>query len=323
MPEVVTIGETMLGFTPADGRPLRLAMNFHRFVGGAESNVAIDLVRLGHTAGWISRLGDDAFGHMILAELMINAVDVSKVEMCSGEPTGLFFKDRSTVTDRELVYYRKGSAMSRIQPEQVDEEYIASARLLHITGVTLALSEDCRRSVYRALETAISHQVLVSFDPNYRPMLWSPQEAHAEFQRVLPYVDILIPTIEEVPLVMPSIDAMNRQALDMSMLEQIGVKRIFVKQGANGASYWWEGATGMVPPVHVVEVVDTVGAGDAFTAGVIAGTLEGLSPLATTRLANAVGATAIQALGDTEGVPNRDVIEDILAQAYGAMVRER
>lgn len=316
MAEVVTLGETMVGFTPADGAPMATARAYQRFVGGAESNVAVGVVKLGHSAGWISRVGDDVFGRIILNELEELGVDTTHVVVSSTEPTGIYFKDRSHVSDRTVVYYRKGSAMSYMGPEELDPAYIAEARILHITGITLAISESSRRTAHRAIEIAKQNGVLVSFDPNYRPALWPEDQAKAAYRGVMPFADIVITTEEEAPLLRSGLKDSSVETM-LEVLAQAGPKAVYIKQGAAGAAYNVNGVQGRVPGVHVTQVVDAVGAGDAFAAGVLVGHLEGLRPELTVRLANAMGASAVTALGDTDGVPGRTGISTLLREAYG------
>lgn len=316
MAEVVTLGETMVGFTPADGAPMQSAGTFQRFVGGAESNVAIGVVKLGHRAGWVSRLGDDVFGRIILGEVQGYGVDTSRVRVSPGEPTAIYFKDRSNVGDRTVVYYRKGSAMSHMKPHELDADYIAQARILHISGITLAISESSRRTAHRAIQIAKDHGVLVSFDPNYRPALWSVAHAKAAYRGIVPFADIVITTEEEAPLLRTGLkESSVEQVLDA--LADAGPGAVYVKLGEAGAAYNVKGQTGRVPGVRVPEVVDSVGAGDAFAAGVLVGHLEGLGPVEIVQLANAMGASAVTSLGDTDGVPDRAGINAMLREAYG------
>lgn len=316
MPEVVTLGETMVGFTPADGAPLATARTFQRFVGGAESNVAVGVVKLGHTAGWISRVGSDVFGRIILDELQGLGVDTTHVAVSKTEPTGIYFKDRSHVAERTVVYYRRGSAMSRMRPEELDPSYIAAAKVLHITGITLALSESSRRTAHRAIELAKEHGVLVSFDPNYRPALWPEAQARAAYRGVMPFADIVITTEEETSLLASGLERGGLEEM-LGALAQLGPRAVYIKQGAAGAAYSVNGEVGRVSGVRVSQVVDTVGAGDAFAAGVLVGHLESLRPGLIVRLANAMGASAVTALGDTDGVPGRVGINTLLMEAYG------
>ncbi|MDK2986759.1 MAG: 2-dehydro-3-deoxygluconokinase, partial [Clostridia bacterium] len=168
MPEVVTLGETMVVFDGVRKGPLRYVETYERHSGGAETNVAVALIRLGHSAGWISRVGDDEFGEYIISFFRGEGVDTSQVKIDPENPTGIFFRQRWENGENENFYYRKGSAASLLGPEDIDEEYISRAKYLHVTGITPALSSSCFAAVEKAVQVAKENKVKVSFDPNIR-----------------------------------------------------------------------------------------------------------------------------------------------------------
>ncbi len=152
--EVVTFGETMVLFQPNDMLPLEYVHEFEKQIGGAESNVAIGLQRLGHSVGWFSKLGKDLFGNYILKCIRGEGVDVSACLYSEEAPTGVFFKEKRSPENVHVYYYRKDSAASLITPEEINREYIANAKILHVTGITPALSESCREAVFEAMDIA-------------------------------------------------------------------------------------------------------------------------------------------------------------------------
>src|SRR5437867_356998 len=175
--DVVTFGETMVLFAAVEQGPLRFANTFTRHAAGTESNFAIGLARLGHQVGWFSRVGDDEFGQYLVNLIRGEGVDTSRVIVDPDAPTGVVFKEKRELGARKIVYYRRGSAASRLAPADLDAEYVASAKYLHITGITPALSESCRQTVRAAAELARSRGVRVSFDPNLRLRLWTREAA--------------------------------------------------------------------------------------------------------------------------------------------------
>src|SRR5687768_10368379 len=152
--DVVTLGEAMIVMVPDRVGLLRNATRFERFVAGAESNVAIGLARLGHSVGFVTRVGDDEFGRTILATLRGEGIDVAHVRVDPAAPTGLFFKERRKPGETRALYYRAGSAASLLAPEDVPEDYIRDSRCLHLTGITPALSRSCRATIDRAIDIA-------------------------------------------------------------------------------------------------------------------------------------------------------------------------
>ena len=179
MSELVTLGE-LLGQIAAqrEGR-LRPGAPAALSVCGAEATVAIGVRRLGMSAAYVGRCGEDAFGRMGVEVLRGEGIDVSGVMLDSAAPTGLLLRTRRTA-DRDLVeYVRAGSAGSRLCPEDVDPDLIAGADLLHVTGITSALSDTAAAAVDRACDLARRSGVPISFDVNYRARLWTQESARA------------------------------------------------------------------------------------------------------------------------------------------------
>ena len=175
MPEVVTIGETMVVFDSTSAGPLRYANAFTCHTGGAETNVAVGVVRMGHSAGWISRVGKDEFGRKIINTFRGEGVDVSRVEMDPAHNTGIFFRESVGNGEYRNTHYRKTSAFSVISPDMLDEEYIRSAKYLMISGITLAVNPAAAATARRAMEIAKEAGVKICFDPNLRLKMWSAE----------------------------------------------------------------------------------------------------------------------------------------------------
>ena len=163
----------MVLFSPMGDGPLRYIHHFEKRIGGAESNVCIGLARLGHSAGWVSRVGDDEFGRFVVSAIRAEGVDVSQVRVDPEAPTAVYFKERRAFGGGQVYYYRRGSAASRLSPEDLDPEYIRSAKVLMGSGITPALSPSCRETLEVAVTTAKEAGRLFVFDPNLRLKLWS------------------------------------------------------------------------------------------------------------------------------------------------------
>ncbi len=330
--DVVTFGEVMAMFVAEEPGPLERVARFRRAMAGAETNVATGLARLGHRAGWIGRVGDDPFGRFALAELAASGVDTTAVTLDSDAPTGFQLKSRADGCNRsghdastphfvrggrpapdhcdpEVVYFRRNSAGSRLAPSPVTDAYVATARHLHVTGIPLALSASARDFAFRAVDVARAAGATVSFDPNLRPTLWaSPQEMMRVVNEMAARADWVLPGLAEGHLLTGRSDADGVAAF---YLER-GASCIVIKNGAHGASaHTTEGRIDQ--PVFPVQVVDTVGAGDGFAAGLISGYLDGLDLPARLRRAAAVGALATTSPGDKDGLPTRAELDDFIA----------
>lgn len=298
MPEVVTAGETMVLAVPTEPGRLRHASLLALKVGGAESNVAIALARLGIQTGWISWLGDDEPGEVVLSRIRAEGVDVSQVRRIRA-PTGLYLRERVLGRVR-VYYYRQNSAASRMGPGAFDAGYLEGAAFFHTSGVTPALSPSCREFVAWSLEAARTRGVRVSFDVNYRTKLWDTAEARAFIEGLLPKIDLLFLSDEEA-------EALWGRS-DLALLEQLaerGPKEVLLKRGARGSLAWINGDV-FEHAAFPVEEADPIGAGDAFVAGYLAGALWGLSPRQQLQVANALGAYSVMSLGDYEGLPSRE-----------------
>ncbi len=303
--DVVTFGETMVLFNPETQGPLRYVGTFTKSIGGAESNVAIALARLGHKAGWFSKLGDDEFGRYIKSTVMGEEVDVSRVKKDPKRTTGILFKERFSTVNPNVYYYRKGSAASHLMMEDLDMEYIASAKILHVTGISLALSEEMREAVFYAVKEAKKRGVLISFDPNIRLKLWSEEEARETILEMVKLTDLLFPGKEEAELLL----GLKEPEEIADTFLKLGVQTVALKLGKSGCYVKNKETEAFVHGYTVDHPVDTVGAGDGYAAGFISGYLENLSLTECAQRANAVGAMATLVKGDMEGFPYKDQVE--------------
>jgi 2-dehydro-3-deoxygluconokinase len=305
--DVVTLGETMVLFAAVEMGPLRFANTFEKHLAGSEANVAIGLARLGHRSGWISRVGDDEFGQYLLYSLRGEGVDVSRVGIDPNAPTGVLFKEKREIGARRIVYYRKDSAASRLTPGDLDADYIGSARFLHLSGITPALSASAAATVDRAIDIARERDVTVSFDPNVRLRLWDRETCRIALRRIIPRVDICLPGAEEAELLTGETDPLRAAA----QLRDLGARLVVVKVGADGAIAL-DGEREVRAPaaMRLDRIVDPVGAGDGFAAGFLSGLLRGYDLPEALRLGNTVGAFAMTVVGDVEGLPTwREVQE--------------
>ena len=306
--DVISIGDGMITFNPNSKGPLRFVNQFERKIGGAELNVLIGCARLGLRAGWISRLGRDEFGRHIVNTVRGEGIDISEVQLEEGYPTSINFKEVQESGDGNTFYYRHKSPTEMLVPELLSEEYIKNAKILHITGVFPAISENNRTVILKALQIAKTNQVKVSLDPNIRLKLWSKEEARKTLMTYLPYVDYLLAGREELELLFQT---SNQDEL-IPILQKFDFEQVIIKDGANG-SYALKNDKWIFQESHrVSKVVDTVGAGDGFDAGFLYGTLNGWSIVKRLNFANAVGAMVVQVNGDNEGLPYFEEVEAFL-----------
>ncbi len=303
--DIATFGEAMLLLVADPPGPIEQASVFHKRTAGAETNVAIGLARLGLKVGWASRLGTDSMGRSLIASMKGEGIDCSHVVCDATQRTGFQFKGRVTDgSDPPVEYHRKGSAASHMGPDDVDEAWLRSARHLHATGVFPAISDSSLRAALRTLDVMRAAGRTISFDTNLRPTLWASTEVMRHWINTLASrADWVLPGIEE-GLILTGHD----KAEDIARFyRQRGASLVVVKLGEDGAYFDDAVAgTGHVEGFPVEKVVDTVGAGDGFAAGVVSALLEGLDVREAVRRGAWIGARAVQTLGDTEGLPTRD-----------------
>ena len=291
---------------PNPGR-LRHARSLSLSIGGAESNVAIGLARLGIPATWISVLGDDELGELVLHRLRAEGVDTSSVRRTPDRPTGLYLREEVAGRLR-VYYYRRGSAATLLAPDAFDVDILKGAAVFHLTGITGALSPECAEFLPWAAKAARDAGVRVSYDVNYRSRLWAPAAARAATEALLPFVDLLLVGDEEATALWGwEADAALKQ------LSESGPNEVVLKLGARGCAAMVDGEH-LTSPGFAARQLDPIGAGDAFASGYLAATLWGWAPEERLRTANAMGAFCVQNLGDYEGLPSRRELAAFLEQ---------
>jgi len=299
MPDVVTFGESMALFRADPAEPLRTARRFTRSIAGAESNAAVGLARLSCDVGWFGRVGDDPLGLGILDTLRGEGVDVSRAIVDDAAPTGVLVRDTHAERRIDVVYSRLGSAGSRICRSDLDEAYLRSARVLHVTGITPALSQTAYEATIEAVRLAADAGVTICFDPNIRRRLWRDMAAA---QRALLLIversSIVLAGHAEATL----LTGQETPAAAAQWFADHGATTIAIKLGADGALGICDGKSyhGAALSVHPA---DPIGAGDAFDAGFLCAWLRGAEVAECIEDGNLAAGLSVQVCGDIEGLP--------------------
>jgi 2-dehydro-3-deoxygluconokinase len=313
MSEIITIGEPMVMFLADTKEHLSSVEHFTRLIAGAELNVAMGLRRLGHTVTYISQVGNDPFGKYVKDYLDNENIDTTFIKTYKEAPTGFQFKNRTDEGDPEVLYFRKGAAASKITKDILDEISFSEAKVLHITGIFPALSETTLETTFKAIEKAHEQGMLVTFDPNPRPVLWESQEKMISVTNELAFKsDIVLPGFREGKLFT---EKDTKEEIADFYLKH-GVKKVIIKMGTTGAYSREKLENGQVKEVECpsfeVPVVDTVGAGDGFAAGVISATLENLEDIKILERGNAIGGIQVMHLSDNDGLPTVGELDNFL-----------
>jgi 2-dehydro-3-deoxygluconokinase len=305
-PELVAFGEALIAFVARPVGPLHEAKHFSAHVAGAESNVAIGVARLGHRVSFAGRTGDDAFGTMIARRFLAEGVAVEHLVRDGVAPTGLLFRNLREFPPPEVAYRRTGSAGSRLTPDDVRAalEGLPTGTVVHVSGVTPALSESCMAAVSVLAETAQAGELQLFVDVNYRTRLWDASVAAPALLKLVASASIVTASRPEAALLTGEDNAADAAAA----LAGLGPRIAVIRDETLGAV----ASTGPRKPPIVVprqvarRAVDAVGAGDAFNAGLIASLLEDQSLPDAIATAHLCGAAAVGVIGDIEGLPTRE-----------------
>ncbi|TDD45651.1 sugar kinase [Kribbella antibiotica] len=309
MTDLLTIGETMVSLrTP---RAMRLGGEAHLSIAGSETNVAIGLARLGHTATWLGAVGNDEPGRLIERTLRAEAIGTAWIRFSDTDFTGFIAFDQPSHDITRVSYHRRGSAGSTLTVDECLAGLEAvQPRLLHVTGITPALSDTARAAVLATVRVAAANGVQVSLDVNYRARLWSREDATA-LRELLPHIHTVFASDDELDLLTNATDPVADLLTTAT--------EVVVTAGSKGA--WSHTTTGTRhSPALPVTVVDSIGAGDAFVSGYLSGTLDDLSSQDRLTRATTSGAFCVTALGDWESLPTRQDLT-LLTHTQGTALR--
>lgn len=298
-PGLVTLGETMALFRATEVGSIAQVSDFALAIGGAESNVAIGVRRLGGRATWIGRVGADGLGERVTRELNAEQLEVHAI-VDSGARTGLMVKERRTPDATRVTYYRAASAGSRLDPADLDPAIIEAAGVLHLSGITPALSPTAAATTRAAAAIATAAGVPVSFDVNHRSTLWPAEEAAEVYRELAALSTIVFAGEDEAALLVGD----GSPAELAARIAALGASQVVIKLGPEGCVALIDGRTIEMPAVRITPV-DTVGAGDAFVAGYLTELLAGESPEMRLSTAVRTGAFACLGPGDWESYPRR------------------
>ena len=291
-PEVITLGECMVLFVPKVGQSLSDATTLDVHCAGAESNVALYLADLGRSVSWVSRVGRDPWGSRIVRELSLAGVQTDHVAQDPVAPTGVFFKEIAAGATR-VLYYRRGSAATRLTPENLDGVPFEGARAVHVTGITAAISSSAAATARHFLERGREAGALCCFDVNYRAGLWSATEAAPVLREFIGRADLVFVGRDEAQALWGTTDARSIRSLFGPRHELV------VKDADVGATLFLRDSDEPhFVAAPLVQVVEVVGAGDAFAAGYLAGSLSGRGPLEALSLAHRVAGLALGSVAD-------------------------
>lgn len=304
--DILSLGEPLVEFNQQHGGDRE---HYLLGFGGDTSNMAIAAARQGARVGYVTRLGQDAFGDKLMALWQAEGVDTAHIVRDAAAPTGIYFVTH-TETGHAFSYYRQGSAASLMKPEDVPEEAIAAAKVLHVSGISQAISPSACDAVFHAMAVARRSGVKVSYDPNLRLKLWPLPRARAIIMETVALADICLPSLEDAGQLTGLADP---EAIVDALLAR-GAGIVALKLGAAGALLADSRERHHVPGFRVA-TVDATGAGDTFDGALISELLRGTPLAAAARYANAAAALSTRGYGAVAPIPRRAEVEAFLASA--------
>ena len=309
MLDIVTLGEPMIQLNSVTSGPLRYVTYFERHVAGAEANVAVAATRMGLKAGLITKLGDDEFGRYVLTSMRGEGVDTSRIGVEKHGFTGIYFiqRDYPVPGQSRVFYYRKGSSASKLGPGSFDSEYIASSRLLYLTGITPALSKSCLAACVKAADTAKRAGRKIAFDTNVRPALWLDRDPKRTLLPLIRRADVVFTDVSDARLLFGESDPSKAAEKLMKM----GASIVVIKGGAK-ETVAYSGKVVYRQRAFKVPVVDPIGAGDAFGGAFVSGYLKGWNVEKCLAAGSAAGSLVVTTRGDQENIPTEPDIADFL-----------
>ncbi|MBT9505062.1 sugar kinase [Rhodoferax sp.] len=302
-PEIIALGEPMVEFNQTGARDGR---QYLQGFGGDTSNFAIAAARQGAKVGYLSAVGDDPYGVMLRRLWDEEGVDHSSVTTDVDAFTAIYFVNHGE-RGHQFTFFRSGSAASRMKLADLPRERIAAARVLHLSGISLAISDSACDTAYAAIESARSAGVQVSFDTNLRLKLWSVQRARAVIRDVISLSDICLPSYDDVV----AITGLNDPDALVDHCLRLGAKTVALKLGEKGAIVATASERHQIPP-HACKPVDATGAGDAFGGAFVARLIRGDGLAEAGRYAAVVAALSTEGYGAVAPIPNAERVLSVL-----------
>lgn len=280
-------------------------------VGGDVYNTLVAATRLGSPTAFITQLAMDGIGQRLLQHFTDQDVDTQWVQQLSNGHNGLYIAAVNPDKSHEFLYYRQQSAASRLHPDVIRPQMMRQAKIVYATGVTQAISPSARQTVLKAFQLAKQHNVMVAYDPNYRPALWGHKDKAMEaLIEVLPYVDVILPSTEDMRRLFGFMDAEDT----FEYFWAKGVPLVVLKQGEQGVTLWFKNTQQAVTAYPAESILDTIGAGDAFNGGFLHGLHQQKSLLDCARIGTIVASFSLQERGPIIGLPRARDVEAVLGE---------
>lgn len=300
--DIITIGEGLIELSSEIS--LSLTDSLNKYYGGDTLAAAVAARRLGSKVGYITRVGSDYFKDFLISSWEKEGLDISQVKI-SDEFNGLYLLSRPANKEKEFSYYRKKTAASKLSIEDISEDYIKKAKIFYTSGIAQSLSLSAEEAVRTAYHLAKDNGVTTAYDPNYSPLIMTPEEAKEAFDDVISYVDILFLSSKHDTPKLLDIESHERV---IKHFWDIGINTVIIKSGKDNGYYTGHGGDIVFCPFFETNPVDTTCAGDAFNGGFLHAISSGYTPFEATKLASVVSGLQSRGIGAIKSIPtNKEV----------------
>ncbi len=305
--DIITIGESLIEMSCESS--LAVSENFKRSYGGDTLISAIAALKMGAKVGYITKVGNDIFGEYLLDAWQSEGLDISQIKLANG-PNGIYFVGRDD-NGEQSVFYRRKTAASQLSIEDIDFDYIKSAKLVYATGLVQSLSLSCREVVREVFELAVKNDILVAYDINFSKNVWSENEAQEAFEDVAPYIDIIfLNAQDDIPALF------NLETCDniIKKLTDKGIKTVVIKQ--KEGLYAFSGGNYITLPYLSANKIDSTGAEAAFNGAFLSFMLQGYDLTTCLKYADCLGSLQIQKIGAARSIPSLDEVNRLYKEKY-------
>ena len=295
--DIITIGESLIELSSDE--KLAEAESLHKYYGGDTLVTAIAASRLGGKVGFITRVGNDPFKDYLMDSWASEGLDISQVKI-SNEPNGFYFITGPSVEEKEILYYRKKVAQSKISVDDINSDYISRAKVVYTSGITQSISMYSREAVSKTFKFAKENNIITAYDPNYSSSIHTPETAKENFFDVIENVDILFMSTKYDTGSILELDSIENI---IKYLWDKGVNIVILKSSKQGGYYTGYNGAITFTEFYTHDVIDTTCSGDAFNGAFLYGITHGYSPQEASKLASIVAGLQAKGIGAVKSVP--------------------
>lgn len=300
--DIITIGESLIELST--NAKMSQAGCLYKYYGGDAIAAAIAALRMGSKVGFVTRVGNDAFKDYLLDSWQAEGLDISQVKL-TDEPNGMYIVARPSIQEKEVVYYRKKIASSKLSLEDIDIEYLKKANVVYASGVTQALSPSANEAVEATFRLAKENGITTAYDPNYYSAISTPEEAKESFNRISSYIDILFMSTKHDTINILNIDSPENI---IKKLWDMGIPTIVLKASDRNGYYTGYNGNIVFTEFYTNDVIDTTCSGDAFNGGFLHALTHGFTQFEAAKFASIVAGLQAKGIGAIKSIPYKDEV---------------